>query len=102
MGRPPPRSKRTDTLFPYTTPVRAAVPHTQYGNFAPLLPKLEARHAARTAHDKEFQWVEEDVEEFRAQRAKKYVSLNEAERHAERDRQEAKRDRKSTRLNSSH
>ncbi|HEY9541799.1 MAG TPA: carboxy terminal-processing peptidase [Luteimonas sp.] len=78
-----------DNALPWTR--IAAVPHTQYGNFAPLLPKLEARHAARTAHDKEFQWFEEDVEEFRAQRAKKYVSLNEAERRAERDRQEAKR-----------
>src|SRR3546814_7725514 len=71
MIRRPPRSKRTDTPFPYTTLFRS--------------------HAARTAHDKEFQWFEEDVEEFRAQRAKKYVSLNEAERRAERDRQEAKR-----------
>src|SRR3546814_9572237 len=78
-----------DNALPWTR--IAAVPHTQYGNFAPLLPKLEARHAARTAHDKEFQWFEEDVEEFRAQRAKKYVSLNEAERRAERDSQEAKR-----------
>src|SRR3546814_4613416 len=57
MIRRPPRSTRTDTLFPYTTLFRS----------------------------------EEDVEEFRAQRAKKYVSLNEAERRAERDRQEAKR-----------
>src|SRR3546814_12638441 len=60
-----------DNALPWTR--IAAVPHTQYGNFAPLLPKLEARHAARTAHDQEFQWLEEDVEEFRAQRAKKYV-----------------------------
>ncbi|MFC3716550.1 carboxy terminal-processing peptidase [Luteimonas soli] len=78
-----------DNALPWTR--IAAVPHTQYGNFAPLLPKLEARHAARTAHDKEFQWFEEDVKEFRAEQAKKYVSLNEAERRAERDRQEAKR-----------
>ena len=69
----------------------APVPHTQYGNFAPLLPKLEARHAARVASDKEFQWFEEDVKEFRAEQAKKYLSLNETERRAERDRQETKR-----------
>ncbi len=69
----------------------AAVPHTRYGNFAPLLPRLEARHEARVAGDKEFQWFEEDVQEFRDQQAKKYVSLNEGERRAERDREEAKR-----------
>ena len=78
-----------DNALPWTR--IAGVPHTQYGNFAPLLPKLEARHEARIAQDKEFQWFEEDVREFRAERAKKYVSLNEAERRAERDRQEAKR-----------
>lgn len=78
-----------DNALPWTR--IAGVPHTQYGNFAPLLPKLEARHAARVAKDKEFQWFEQDVEEFRAEQAKKYVSLNEAERRAERDRQEAKR-----------
>ncbi|MFT4255431.1 MAG: carboxy terminal-processing peptidase [Pseudoxanthomonas sp.] len=69
----------------------AAVPHQQYGNFAPLLPRLETLHAARTATDKEWQWWSEDVAQFRAEAAKKYVSLNEAERRAERDRNEARR-----------
>jgi carboxyl-terminal processing protease len=69
----------------------AALPHTQYGNFAPLLPRLEALHAGRIASDKEFQWWSEDVAQFRAETAKKYVSLNEAERRAERDKQEAQR-----------
>lgn len=78
-----------DNALPWTR--ISAVPHTQYGNFAALLPKLEARHEARVAKDKEFQWFEQDVNEFRAEQAKKYVSLNEAERRAERDRQEAKR-----------
>ncbi|WP_417471572.1 carboxy terminal-processing peptidase [Luteimonas mephitis] len=78
-----------DNALPWTR--IAAVPHTQYGNFAPLLPKLQARHVARIAQDKEFQWFEEDVKEFRTEQAKKYVSLNEAERRADRDRQDAKR-----------
>jgi carboxyl-terminal processing protease len=43
------------------------------------------------AKDKEFQWWSEDVAEFRTERAKKSVSLNEAERRAERDRDDAKR-----------
>lgn len=78
-----------DNALPWTK--IAAVPHTQYGNFAPLLPKLESLHAARVANDKEFQWWAQDVAEFREEAAKKYVSLNEAERRAERDKQEAKR-----------
>ncbi|MBB5942709.1 carboxy terminal-processing peptidase [Xanthomonas sp. 3307] len=69
----------------------AAVPHTQYGNFAPLLPKLEALHNSRIASDKEFQWWEEDVRQFRDEAAKKYVVLNEAERRAEREKQDAQR-----------
>ena len=78
-----------DNALPWTR--IAAVPHTQYGNFAPLLPRLEALHASRVATDKEFQWWSEDVAQFRAEAAKKYVSLNEAERRAERDKQDAQR-----------
>lgn len=78
-----------DNALPWTR--IAAVPHTQYGNFAPLLPRLEALHAARSSKDKEFQWWSEDVAQFRAEAAKKYVSLNEAERRAERDRQDVQR-----------
>ncbi len=76
-----------DNALPWTR--IAAVPHTQYGNFAPLLPKLETLHAARVLKDKEFQWKLEDVAQFRAEAAKKYVSLNEAERRAEREKQDA-------------
>ncbi|WP_166210447.1 carboxy terminal-processing peptidase [Cognatiluteimonas telluris] len=77
-----------DNALPWTR--IAAVPHVRYGNFAPILPRLAALHAARVANSKEFQWWSQDVAEFRAEQAKKYVSLNEAERRAERDRQEAK------------
>ena len=78
-----------DNALPWTK--IAAVPHTQYGNFDPLLPRLEALHAARVATDKEFQWWSEDVAQFRAEADKKYVSLNEAERRAERERLDAQR-----------
>ncbi|MEI2453698.1 carboxy terminal-processing peptidase [Lysobacter firmicutimachus] len=78
-----------DNALPWTK--IAAVDHTSYGNFAPLLPKLEGLHSARIGSDKEFQWWSQDVAEFRAERAKKSVSLNEAERRAERDRDDAKR-----------
>jgi carboxyl-terminal processing protease len=72
-----------DNALPWTR--IAAVPHTRYGNFTPLLAQLDALHDARVAKNKEFQWWSEDVAQFRAQREKGYVSLNEAERRAERD-----------------
>lgn len=78
-----------DNALPWTR--IAAVPHTQYGDFAPLLPRLEALHDTRVATDKEFVWWAEDIAEFRAEREKKFVSLNEAERRTERDRQTEKR-----------
>ncbi|NLC60684.1 MAG: carboxy terminal-processing peptidase [Gammaproteobacteria bacterium] len=69
----------------------AEVAHTNYGDFTPILPRLTALHEARVAEDHEFQWFLEDVEEMRAERAKKYVVLNEAERRAQRDREDRKR-----------
>ncbi|HVR81339.1 MAG TPA: carboxy terminal-processing peptidase [Luteimonas sp.] len=78
-----------DNALPWTR--IAAVPHTRYGNFTPMLASLDALHDARIAKNKEFQWRSEDVAEFRTEQAKKYVSLNEAERRAERDKQDAKR-----------
>jgi len=78
-----------DNALPWTR--IAAVPHTQYGDFAPLLPRLEQLHETRVATDKEFVWWAEDIAEFRAEREKKYVSLNFEERRAERDRQTEKR-----------
>jgi len=78
-----------DNALPWTR--IAAVPHTQYGNFAPIVPRLETRHDDRIRSDREFQWWQEDVQQFRTEAAKKYVSLNEAERRAERDKQETQR-----------
>ena len=69
----------------------AAAPHARYGNFAPLLGQLQARHQARSAKDVEFQWWAEDVRRFREEQAKKSISLNEAERRAERDKFDAQR-----------
>ena len=66
-------------------------PHSNLGNFAPLVPTLVTRHNSRVAQDKEFAWWSQDVAQFRAERAKKLISLNEADRRAERDRDEAKR-----------
>ena len=67
-----------------------AAPHIQYGDFRAIEPQLEAMHAARIKTDPEFQWLLQDLAEFRAQRAKTSISLNEAERRAERDKDQAK------------
>ncbi|MFZ5658127.1 MAG: carboxy terminal-processing peptidase [Pseudomonadota bacterium] len=78
-----------DNALPWTR--IAAVPHTRYGDFSPIMPTLQKRHSARIAADQEFRWWSEDVAQFRAERAEKSISLNEAERRAERDREDAKR-----------
>lgn len=78
-----------DNALPWTR--IAAVSHIRYGDFGPLLPELKARHGARVAQDKEFQWWSEDIAQFREETAKKWISLNEAGRRAERDRDMAKR-----------
>jgi carboxyl-terminal processing protease len=60
------------------------------GDLGVLLPSLRARHEARVKNDKDFQNLKDDIAEFRLQRKKNHVSLNEAERRKERDVQEAK------------
>jgi len=77
-----------DNALPWTR--IAAAPHPRYGNFGHLVPQLVALHAARSVEDPEFRWWVEDVAEFRSEREKKYISLNEAERRAERERQIAR------------
>ncbi|WP_146908107.1 carboxy terminal-processing peptidase [Arenimonas daejeonensis] len=69
----------------------AQAPHGNLGNLAALKPQLLAQHKARVATDREFKWWAEDVAQFRAERDKKVISLNEAERAAERDRLAAER-----------
>jgi carboxyl-terminal processing protease len=78
-----------DNALPWTR--IAAVSHTQYGDFKALLPQLKALHDARIAQDREFRWWSEDIAQFREETAKKWISLNEAERRAQRDRDAAKR-----------
>jgi carboxyl-terminal processing protease len=78
-----------DNALPFTR-IQAA-DHKNVANFSPILGNLLAKHKTRVLSDREFQWWSEDVAEFRAERDKKTLSLNEAERRAERDRFEAKR-----------
>ncbi|MGY0504940.1 carboxy terminal-processing peptidase [Luteimonas sp. e5] len=67
------------------------VEHVAYGHFSNVLPQLERMHQARVADDVEYQWRLQDAEESRVQRARKWISLSESERRAEREKDEAKR-----------
>ena len=60
------------------------------GNLQGLLPILSALHETRVKQDKGFQYLQEDIAELKQQREKKTLSLNEAERRAERDTREAR------------
>jgi carboxyl-terminal processing protease len=68
-----------------------AARYDSYADFTGLLPLLRQRHESRITGDREFQWWREDVAEYRAQRERGTLSLNEAVRRAERDRNEARR-----------
>lgn len=78
-----------DNALPWTQIPAASF--KRQGEFAALVPLLQARHAERVAHDLEFGWWAEDVAKYREQRDRKEISLNEAERRAEREEQEAQR-----------
>ena len=78
-----------DNALPATRIPRA--PYAMLGNFAPITARLTAQHNARVLKDKEYQWWATDVSKFRAERLKKVISLNEADRRAERDADAAQR-----------
>lgn len=58
--------------------------YTPSNSVRALLPQLAARHDVRDASSKEFKYLQEDIAEYKLQRKKGEVSLNEAERRAER------------------
>ncbi|MBK7768048.1 MAG: carboxy terminal-processing peptidase [Sulfuritalea sp.] len=60
------------------------------GDLKSLLPSLRARHEARVKNDQEFGYLREDIAEFKSQRKRNQVSLNEVERRSERDVREAR------------
>jgi len=78
-----------DNALPWTQIEPSA--HSRFGDMTPLTPLLLGLHENRVAQDREFQYHIEDVAEYRGQREKKSISLNLAERLAERERNEARR-----------
>src|SRR3546814_14439137 len=87
MIRRPPRSTRTDTLFPYTTLFRSDAQRAVQLAVPPALAERRGRHEHRRHRGRWLRLEEaESLGEFRRDEA--------AQRHVV--------DRKSTRLNSSH
>ncbi|PRC95162.1 carboxy terminal-processing peptidase [Solimicrobium silvestre] len=69
------------------------IPATDYKSSSDLVhivPTLIADHNARVSKDKAFQDLQEDITEFKTQRKKNLISLNEDERRKEREAQKAK------------
>jgi carboxyl-terminal processing protease len=69
----------------------AAASYSAKDDLRGLLPALLAKHESRIQKDKEFQYIQEDITEFKALKVKNEISLNEVERRKERSAQEAKR-----------
>src|SRR3546814_7312021 len=55
MIRRPPRSTRTDTLFPYTTLFRSVPFFTQFGNLLPQQPVFSLKTGRSEEHTSELQ-----------------------------------------------
>ncbi len=78
-----------DNALPYSE-IKSADYHP-LSRFSSLVPRLLPLHDARVKSEREFQWWMQDYTEFREQADKKILSLNLADRTAERDRDAAKR-----------
>ena len=85
-----------DNALPYTT-IKPAT-YTQAGDLKELFSPLQKRHEARIAKDKDFQYLQEDIAEFRKIRKENALSLNEVVRRKERDAQEARAKLREARL----
>ncbi|KUE79726.1 carboxy terminal-processing peptidase [Aeromonas schubertii] len=67
----------------------ASASYQRVGNFTAQLPTLKQAYEKRVASDPEFAYVEQDIAEYKREKDKKSVSLNEAERRAEQEKQDA-------------
>ncbi len=75
-----------DNALPWTQ-IKAAS-YKPAGDLKDLIPALQMRHDTRLATDKDFQFLQETFVEYKTQRKKNLISLNESERRKERDAQE--------------
>src|SRR3546814_13993524 len=99
MSRPPPRSTRTDTLFPYTTRFRALAQHRAGAGQTARASEEELPRGGAGGEDRR-----DDLEQVAIDRAQRDAVAREPRRRRDdaRHRQAGEIDWKSTRLNSSH
>lgn len=67
------------------------VDFTKFGDLHKVIPSLNEKHAERIKHDKKFMDYEEEVAEYKQQKEKKQISLNEEKRKKEKEESEKKR-----------
>jgi carboxyl-terminal processing protease len=79
-----------DNALPWTS-IPAAEGFAPVADLKPVVPLLITRHDARVEKEKEWQYLSEDLAEYRKLREEKTVSLSEDTRRKERDSQEARR-----------
>ena len=70
-----------DNALPWTQ-IKAAN-YSPAGDMKGLLPVLQALHDTRVKKDKDYQYLQEDINEAKLRRKKNLISLNEAERRKE-------------------
>ncbi len=77
-----------DTALPWDSIKRAN--YTSLADNTSTLDELNAKHAARAQKDPEFQYIFSDIEEYRKNKDKNFISLVESERVAEKVENESK------------
>jgi carboxyl-terminal processing protease len=77
-----------ENALPWTSITPAA--YDGRGDFRELVPLLEAKHEARVARDREFQYLVDDIAHARKLRQQSSISLLESARRAEREKLEQK------------
>jgi carboxyl-terminal processing protease len=77
-----------DNALPWTQ-IKAA-DYKAMGDLTGVVPMLIAKYDVRASRDKDLKYLQEDIAEFKAQRKKTLISLNEADRRKERETQEAR------------
>lgn len=63
----------------------------KYSELHSLLPLLSAQHTDRIKNDKDFQYLLEDIKEYKENKSKDFISLNESVRKLEKEKSEMKK-----------
>jgi carboxyl-terminal processing protease len=65
--------------------------YQKYGNLNKYIPELEKKHKLRIEKDPQYEFVKQDIEEYKETKAKKTFSLNEEVRKAEKEKAEKRK-----------